>query len=594
MQRSSASPGSLYGVAGNTMDHLFNSAATAALDSASKLFNSAPHLSKLDAAGMEKYAASYTEELTKQGFPNIAEEMMRNAEARITGYKVPIEVRKFAHSVNAFTAMMNLQLLSLGSSVMNFAGLFSTVPGVMATLKRKPGEDAISWGARTGGMAHILDEEGVAQLNPVAGLKSYYKRLLSGDKELSAAYKLAKEKGDLGGSGDYHALMEEVFQDSPTSRGGQLAKKSAEWLNSIANWSEDKSRGLAYGLGWTIAREAGASEAASRVAALQFADLAIANYSSFNKPDIYKSAVGSVFGLFQTYSTNYWQRLLNATENADMRTLATQVGAQSMFFGLRSAPGFAQLNEAYSKTHDGMDFEDMLSKRIGKDGATVLQTGGLSNMTRLFGGQDGIAMSSRASVTIPLPAANIMETPTVQMFTNLGTMGKKMYESIKAGGASPERILEIFSAYFPQREAARMAEEYLGYTVDRSGRMIDVEVDGTTQVMASVLGMRTIAEDELRRNSYKMRADMRENREAFTELSRNLRAKYRSENVSEADLESFYTEYVRSGRDPAKFRTWLKTTLVKDDVDGEGRIVREIGNNEKLQKLGALRFAMHE
>lgn len=594
LQRSSASPGSLYGVAGSTMDKLFNSAATAVLDSASRFFPSTPHLGKKNAMAMEQYAKSYSDELAKQGFPNVAEEMMRNAESRITGYKVPLEVRNFAHSVNAFTAMMNLQLLSLGSSVMNFAGLFATVPGVMAALKRKPGEDAVTWGARTGGMAHVLDDEGVAQLNPVAGLKAYYKRFLSGDAELKQAFKVAKEKGDLGGSGDYHALMEEMFTDSPATRGGQLAKKSAEWLNGIANWSEEKSRGLAYGLGWTIAREAGASEAASRVAALQFADLAIANYSSFNKPDIYKSAVGSVFGLFQTYSTNYWQRLLNATENADMRTLATQVGAQSVFFGLRSVPGFAQLNEAYSRTHDGMDFEDYMSKRLGKDGATVLQTGALSNMTRLFGGQDGIAMTSRASVTVPVPAADIMNTPAVQMFSNLGAMSKKMYESMRVGGASPERIVEIFSAYFPQREAARLAEQYLGYSVDRSGRMIDVETDGMTQTMASVLGMRTIAEDELRRNSYKMRADMRENREEFTELSRNLRSKYRSGNVSEADLEEFYTEYTRSGRDPAKFRTWLKTTLVKDDVDGEGRIVREIGNNEKLQKLGALRFAMHE
>lgn len=591
LQRSPTNPGSLYGIVGGTVDNLFNSAVNAAVEKFHQIVAPVAKLGKADAVAMEQYATQYSNELRKMGFSNLADDFFQKVESRVAGYTVPKDVRKYANQLNMFTTQMNLTLLSTGSAFMNMAGLLTTTPAVMSALKRNVGESAASWGARSNRIADILDAEGVAQVNPTKALGAFTKRFFTGDKELREAFKEAKELGHIGSSGDYHQLMEDVFADTSINRGAALAKKSSEWLGKIATMSEDASRGLMYGLGWTIAREAGASKEAARTVGAQFADAAIANYARFNKPEIYRSSVGSIFGLFQTYTANYWSRLLTGLENRDTKTLGVQAMAQGLFFGARTIPGFSQLSDAYSYVGDDGDFEDQIAKRLGRDAAQVVNNGLLPNVTKLFGG-DGIAMSGRAQPSLPVPNESIAQTPAVQMFSNIGQMGQKIYNSLAAGGSSPDRILEIMGAHFPQRELARLAEIYQGYSVDRSGRVIDDETRTASHIMASALGMRTLAEDELRRNSYKMRQDMKENREAFAELGRNLKTRIRNNNITEDDLGNFYEEYVRSGRDPEKFKTWLKTTLVNDDVNGEGRIIREIGQNEKFKEMGRLRFAM--
>jgi len=250
---------------------------------------------------------------------------------------------------------------------------------------------------------------------------------------------------------------------------------------------------------------------------------------------------------------------------------------QQSLYGAESLPYFDKFVDAFTTTYDGQkNVIDRLRAAYGDGFTDVFLFGAVSNLPRLFGAEDGIAIQTRADVQFPLDKitgiASLSNLPSVSLLRDIYNGINESIDSLKANkGINARQQAEIASNYAPLGFVRNMLDVGLGYDVDRRGNLINSEIDSVTEIAARFLELKTIKEHKKIRELSRSQAIQKRRQELLERLAKRIKTDARGgvlkgENGREV-LNEYIREYVRIGGDYDMFKRFLQSNLLKGVTD---------------------------
>ena len=475
----------------------------------------------------------------------------------------PPEVRQITSKVNAFTASMLLRWVEFPNAIMNMLGIITNMPSIL----RSSTTPIIAGMEKGGKRIGIIDTHAI---------------LLGGFKDMLLASKHAEwdtmvKNGDTGQSIDEWwktlGLIDsrsnfQKFVLGDANAKGFLKKKGIDGLVSYAaDTTENMSRSWSHFVGLRLADANGIVGTAERHAfARKVANMAIADYNPLNRPEAYQTAFGSMFGLFSSYMQSYNQRMFRWMEVGDFQSVKRQLMMQGTMFGVGSMPGFNAL-ESIMPVDDGdpdKTVSDMIYAKYGPAVGSVIAHGGAQEITRLFGGDTGIALYTRGDANLRAPTMD--PTRLMAGLNTVESVVKLILETSSAmidvnNPAQMQTIVETISRNLPNRAMKGTMEVLFndGNSVDATGAIISDTQNWLESAMrmAGVRSTRQQGEIE----AYYANTTMRRRQAGRMETLRNeTRALIRS--GKPFDAVAVFNKYVEKGGLPAHFKTWMKDQML--------------------------------
>lgn len=503
------------------------------------------------------------------------------------GYgKNPLTAAGLVGKASQFSSMMLLRVAEVGHAILNVGGLAANMPSIIRNYSPRMGESSDDFLKRIGhtGLAVKLEDGrmvGTLDMNKILaqGLKfsldkkahPYYDEMVARGMLSQEVAELQKQYGAIEGRGSFKKFM----LGDPTQDKGFGSKGLIGWTSIISDSSEDFSRAVASMTGIRLAQELGITTKNQQLSfAHSFANQVIANYSPMNRQEIFQGAIGNSIGLFQSYITNYYQRMFRYVETSDWKALRSQYLWQSSIFGVPSIPGFAALGALHqSMDDDHMDFQKGMQERFGPAG-DLIQGGLLSNLPTLFGAP-AIDLYTRGDVNIRLPGSGVFQDNDKSTARNLieiapaMSMMTRIYDGLAATlsgiassnpGLSSQQLSEILSNSLPNRPISGMIETFGagGFDTDKYGQV----VSDNQNVMESVyrmIGLKSMRQQQETEAFYASK--VAEQQQAG--LKEGLRLQMRSA-VREGRFEElhdiFFEKYIENGGDAKYWRRTIRET----------------------------------
>ena len=477
---------------------------------------------------------------------------------------LPPSMKQHMAKVNQFTSLLTLRFMEVGHAVLNLTSLAATMPGVIKALKRTEFETAEAHGARIASFGRSVDGD--------VGMFDATRAVTSAMHDMFTKSHVYKEAADLGYFKQDVAEMMKTITEPRQGYAESLVKGFTDKMSFISDKSEEISRAVSFMTGHHIAEKMGIEQAANRYAfAYKFANDVIGDYRPNNRPRMFQGAVGMPLGLFQTFAFNYFQRLYSMIENKQVGALAVQYATQAATFGGQSVPGFKQFNEFFASNYDGtVNPIDGIRNRIGDDAADWFLYGTLSNLPKMFGADDGIALTSRGDVNMHrVPGLwNIADTPSATLVKNAWGAFTTTIESLKTNeGVNPQQIAEIAANYSIWRQGRNAIELYSGYATDRRGNVINADTTKGIGIAARAVGMRPIREAKAMEAWHKMRGTQFAQRELMSELREATRSSLRDGSFTAELGATFLRKYMKAGGNPGNYADFISKQAINSKVE---------------------------
>lgn len=485
----------------------------------------------------------------------------------------PWKTKEMSGHLNRFSAAIILRWLELPNAVMNMTGIVTNMPGLLSA-KNVPVVGRV-------GKINVVDTSKI--------LARGFKRMLS--EHSGADWDMMVRNGDttqdVSEMNQQLALIKgraswmNVMAGNPSIRElprtataaerskNLLQRKGIEGMVSIMqDTSESLSRRWAHFTGLELADYHGiVGMEARHQFARQIANDAIANYDPLNRPEVYQSAFGSMYGLFTSYAQNYYQRMFRWMEEGDYKALGKSLVAQSMMFGMNGLPGYQQIANLVAGEDDNTTIMDGLYKRLGPATASVVAHGGFNQLTSILslGHLPAMSLSARGDMNFRSPALDFVGTGVIKLPIGLQIVHDLVGSSFDVVGKMVNGKQPVTAQYAAETLARQMPNRVLhgalsilganGVDTDVNGNVM-ADVKSTAESMYRILGFRSGRQQAEIDAYYMNQKALQIDSQRMDGLRTTTRALVRSGNLDR--LHEVFEDYMKAGGKPWNYPQWIQ------------------------------------
>lgn len=470
------------------------------------------------------------------------------------GIHKPANLRSTSQKLNELATNLVLRWdPAMAHASLNMLGLIPTVLG------------NVKAGAAPATMALQVKGKSVPMVDGIAIIKGamadmFQARRGKGGELINEDWRMMIRNGDASQSSmEYHIMTGQVKSKSEF---GQYADKLDKWLAWASDGSENLSRQIAHFTGLRVARYQGIKDMdEAHEFAREFANAAIADYAPSNRPELYQTSLGSVFGLFQSYAINQFTKMFHWMEKGDYAAMGLQAATQATLFGIPGTYGASFVMGAHDKFFQDSGEPSLLDRMYNQFGPTIgnaLAHGGIAELTQ-------VALWTRGDMEPRMPIVSGMAPPGIDIikrFTKGITGSIAPFLNRLPSEAVPAAIENI------QREMPnRMLKGIIGviqggYETDRNGNVIH---DNQTWLdsIARVAGVRSARQQIELEAFYAGKSDMARDARRRDRLRNRLKvdARRAAQRGVTIDPARYFDDYVASGGNPRSFNSWIKQVI---------------------------------
>lgn len=558
---------------------------------------------------------------------------------RQTNAKMPPEVAAISGKLSWFESAMRLRWGESQHAVATMGSIVANMPSVIRALQPKAGETAAEAAARNHSIAMTIDLPDGRGINvpnipklmydsmrdmmgrPVKGTdledlanfthQSTRDGMMNQEvAELNDAWNLVDSRAGFDGfffgskSVDYGSKTGFGIRNKIAHTGG-----IDKWLGVLSDSSENWARQWGMYAGRRVALANGITDIhTQKWMAHEITNKIIADYNPRNRAQVFQGPLGSLAGLFQTYSLGYYQRMFRYIETQDMRSLAIQQAVQSSVFGVGSTPGWQAFNWAFIDHGEakGDDPVESMYARLGKPDADLLMHGTISNLPKLFG-LPGTSLYTRGDAAVRLPGTewNTISTPmgdipvpNIPTMDTFGRVIKGIGAGIGALAASDDTmgtntIAEIASNVVTNRPLAGIIETMgtgraagtlgpddegnWGYDTSFDGQ-VAAESKTFAEAAYRMLGIRSMGQQQSIQAFYDSKAAEEEQAGRRSVLSGLTRQAIRDGRFD--DVPTIFNKYVEDGGSPKYYSRWIKESFESALDDRSARKLKDALNDK--------------
>lgn len=461
------------------------------------------------------------------------------------GIKRPPTVKGMAQTMNSMAAGVLLRWFELPHAMMNGLGLIATMPATVMA-----GRAPISTFTNVKGrnVGFVDGAKIMAQ-----GMQDMF------SKRSGADWKFMEKMGDTGQSVmEYHQALGAVNSKAGFMKWLDKADKTAGWLSdSSENWS----RQVAHFVGLRLADYQGIKGMTARHNfAREIANSMIADYAPINRPELFQSGFGSMFGLFQSYALNHYTKMFRWMENGEFGKMGIQAGMQAAMFGLPGTYGLGHLLDLRDSTlSSGSDPTalDLIYEHYGPVLGGAIAHGSVSEITRL-------AMWTRGDSNFRIPGASGTLAPL-----EIGTkVARGFVDGVSAylnamPGEGTHAMMEVVQREMPNR----VLKSWLtllndGKEIDAYGQVM-AETRTWMDTVARVVGVRSSRQQSELEAYYAGKGAIERDANRMEKLRESFRSAVRHNggDVSKVSPIQYFNDYVEAGGNPRTFKTWVRNLL---------------------------------
>jgi hypothetical protein len=493
----------------------------------------------------------------------------------VNGIKAPWQSKEMARHANRFGAGVILRWLELPHALMNVAGVITNMPAII-------GANHVPLAGRINGL-------GIPDTMKI--MAKGMKRLHSADPTARADRAYAEKMGDLtqdiaelyhqtslmhGKSGWMRVMTgDPSMADWKNYTGADRRKrflryKGIEGLASIAtDSSENWSKSVSHFIGLQLADHHGITGMAERhTFAREIANNAIANYDPLNRPEIYHSAFGTMYGLFLSYAQNFMERMFRYMEGAEYKAIGRNAAVQASLFGFTGLPGTQALAALIGGQEEGDGLLDGIYERFGASAGAVIAHGSFNQITTILG-QPAMSIHARGDLNFRHPSFDFITSGQLPIPVGISVMADLWQGATETISKLIDPKVPMTSRYAVEIMARHMPSRMLrgtmvvlgsgGQEADAYGNVM-AETKSFAESAFRMLGVRSQrqgAEIE----AYFMNQQARDiDASRRAELREATRALVRSGNFRD-QLPKVFERYLESGGSPWAYPQWLQDTI---------------------------------
>lgn len=491
------------------------------------------------------------------------------------GLKAPWKSRQMARAVNRIGSGIVLRWLELPHAIMNMTGIITALP-VIAQAKNVPTIGRV-------GNVGVVD---VAKIMS-RGFKRQFERgtadwdmmVRNGDTSQDVA-ELHHQLSLLEGKSSFMKFMtgdprfanwDKMPKGSKGRSQAMLKFKGLEGMASIiADTSENMSRRWAHFVGLELADHHGiVGMEARHNFARAIANDAIANYDPLNRPEIFQSAFGTMYGLFISYAQNYYERMFRWMEAGDFKSIGKSMAIQASMFGAYGMPGYNQVSALIGGESAKDDRTDLMSgiyERFGPAVGSIVAHGGLKEITTLFG-LPPVALYTRGDTNFRHPAMDFAGgAPVLPVGLEvIADLSRGTFEAIAAlidpnNPASGRHAAEILARNMPSR-TIRGAITTLatgGQEADGFGNLM-AETRDWGETALRMVGLRSERQQWEIEAYFMNKKALAIDSERMGKVREQTRALIRSGEMQK--LPMVFQKYLDVGGSPWNYKNWLQKII---------------------------------
>jgi hypothetical protein len=521
---------------------------------------------------------------------------------------IPPEVGEIASSINRFSASVLLRWFEFPNAAMNLIGVITNMPSII----RSPSTPLLgsivgaegkkigvvdSYRILAGGFADMLSGSKHADWDVMVKNGDTTQSIAELNKQLSLIESKSTFWKVMGG--DKTVQVQQRIPRSGKEAREQLTHKGVDGLISLAtDTTESMSRSWSHFIGLRLADANGIVGTEARHAfAREVANQAIANYNPLNKPELFQTSIGSMFGLFASYMQQYNQRLFRWMETGDYLSAGRQLAMQSALFGTTSVPGYNVLESLFTGmgSHPDATITDAIYAKYGPKVGSIIAHGGIQELPRLFGLDMSVALYTRGDANFRAPT--IDPTRLMAGLNIVSGIAEGMW-AVAQKAVNPNEefsaryIGEVMARQMPNRAMKGTLQALLtdGMEIDASGQVVTRTKDWL-ETGARILGLRS-GRQQGEVEAYYANTTQRRRQAARMEVLREeTRMALRS--GGKVDYPAIFQKYVEKGGAPSHFKTWIQDQIATvQDTRGMRQFVESLGSDKS--QMEAWRYEMRQ
>ena len=461
------------------------------------------------------------------------------------GVRPPPTMRGIAQSMNSLAASVLLRWFELPHALVNGLGLIATMPAAVLGGKAPISTFVDVKGQRIGTVdgARIMSQ----------GMQDMF------SKRRAADWKYMQKMGDAGQSViEYHQQLGAIQSQAGFMK---WAKQADKWASIASETSENWSRQAAHFIGLRLADYHGLEGMAARHNfAREIANSMIADYAPINRPELFGSGFGSMFGLFQSYAVNHYTKMFRWMENGEYGKMGIQMAMQAAMFGVPGTYGVGtlmDLRDSWTTGSGEPTAMDKIYEHYGPVLGGAIAHGSVSQITQL-------GLWTRGDTNFRIPGASGQLAPL-----EIGTkVARGFVDGVSAflnamPGEGANAMMEVVSREMPNRVMRSwLTFAQGGKEIDAYGQVM-TETQGWMDTVARTLGVRSARQQSEIEAYYAGRMAMERDANRMEKVREQFRAAVRNHkgNASEISPTQYFNKYVEAGGNPRHFRTWVRNNL---------------------------------
>ena len=403
-------------------------------------------------------------------------------------------------------------------------------------------------------------------------------------------FDLAKEEGLLAAT---VSEVDEVLKMGRMQSGGSISQiekaldsKFIQVASKPSELADELVRKVTFGTGVEMAYRlygGGVTDKQILMFARDFMKQAVGNYSTAQRPALFQGSAGAAMGLFQTYMVTYAQSMYGHLALKDYNGLSKMMLAQGGIFGTGSLPGFQPISDAIGSnfSDEHIDLKTGMYRALPDWMANTLIYGMPSNVLG--------AVHTRGDVSPRVPSSvGEMVGPSViyQLTDSLVGVAKGAFQLDATAGTA---MLEALSVQSASRPIARLAEVANGYAVTRNGVVVggQEEVWSMQGLLARAFSVRTLSEAKLREANHMNTFYGSQDRDTRAGLLKSIRQDMRSNNLTDARMDRYAHEYLRTGS-PQGFRQAVNQAFLENENPGLADLSKRLNGSPLMLMLDDL------
>jgi hypothetical protein len=471
------------------------------------------------------------------------------------GHRPPPELKKATAKFHEITTAVVLRY-DVGHPIMNMLGL---IPTIVAGAKAGAAPTAITLGA------------GARQLKMVDSLKVVKNGMArfakQSDPRNNADMKWMVAHGDSTQSSlEYNETLDAVKSQAGFNK---WFSRADDWLGYFSDKSENLSRQIAHFTGLELADIQGIQGMSARHNfAREFANAAISNYDPANRPELFNTAIGSLFGLFQSYTLNQYTKMFHWIEDGQYAAAGVQAAVQASMFGAAGTYGAAPLMAFYdslgSSESGTPTLMDKVYHNFGPELGSIIMHGSIQELT-------DIALWTRGDTTVRVPVVSGQMPPAIDVMNRVKNIVTGVVSEALAStdAQTYPAMVELIQREMPNRMLKGIISVSMlgGQETDRYGAVMS-QTQTWVDSIARVAGLRSARMQRDLEVYYLNKASVEKDAVRRAELRLRLRAAVRDAKRTgkEFSPELYFQDYLKSGGNPAQFRNYIRETM-RDAVE---------------------------